>query len=144
MYILINKALLATYPESATAHSSSIINVAYLIVYLDLSIRTLPADPILTSCHKAYQTVKERDYSAARPIHFCLICGRYRKHYPSPIHAHLAGWGSGGFARENVPRQYAVHSFKRRRRANIAMPANTAVPLFLTSSETEMHIWKYG
>ena len=31
-------------------------------------------------------------------------------------------------------------TFKCQRRANIAMPANTAVPMFLTSCETEMHI----
>ena len=28
--------------------------------------------------------------------------------------------------------------------ANTAMPENTAMPMFLTSYETEMHIWKYG
>ena len=27
------------------------------------------------------------------------------------------------------------------RRTNTAMPANTAIPMFLTSCETEMHIW---
>ena len=33
-----------------------------------------------------------------------------------------------------------VMTFKRRRRANTAMPANIAMLMFLTSCETEMHI----
>ena len=33
--------------------------------------------------------------------------------------------------------------FKRRTRANTAIPANTAMPMYLTGSETEMHISKY-
>ena len=37
-----------------------------------------------------------------------------------------------------------VMMFKHEKRANTAMPANTAIPIFLTSCETEMHIWKYG
>ena len=27
---------------------------------------------------------------------------------------------------------------------NAAMPTDTAMPVYLTSCETEMHIWKYG
>ena len=34
--------------------------------------------------------------------------------------------------------------FKRWRQGNTAMSANTAMPMFLASCETEMHIWKYG
>ena len=55
-----------------------------------------------------------------------------------------------------LPRATNSDVFKRRRRANnsmpanaamlanAALPANTAMPMFLTSCETEMHIWKYG
>ena len=35
-------------------------------------------------------------------------------------------------------------TFKRRRRANTAKPTSTAMPIFLTSCNTEMHVWKYG
>ena len=37
---------------------------------------------------------------------------------------------------------HIVMMFKRQRRANTGMPGNTAVPMFLTSCGTEMHIWK--
>ena len=37
-----------------------------------------------------------------------------------------------------------VMMFKRQRQENTAMPENTAIPMFLTGCETEMHIWKYG
>ena len=36
-----------------------------------------------------------------------------------------------------------VMTFKRQRQANIAMPANTAMPMFLTSCDTETHIYIY-
>ena len=35
-------------------------------------------------------------------------------------------------------------TFKHRRRVDTAMSANTATPMFLTSCEADMHIWKYG
>ena len=37
-----------------------------------------------------------------------------------------------------------VLTFKRRRRANSAVPPNTAMPMSLTSYGTEMQIRKYG
>ena len=37
-----------------------------------------------------------------------------------------------------------VMTLKRQRRANAALPENSATPMFRTSCETEMHIWKYG
>ena len=37
-----------------------------------------------------------------------------------------------------------VMMFRCQIRVNTAMPANSATPLFLTSCETEMHVWKYG
>ena len=35
------------------------------------------------------------------------------------------------------------NDFQHTRRANNAMPTNTAMPMFLTSCETEISIWKY-
>ena len=74
---------------------------------------------------------------------------------PNYRHAAIRSFLTTTPRRARFVRQLVI-IFKRRRRANTAMPvntdvpvyaalpANTAMPMFPTSCETEMHIWIYS